>query len=163
RRRVRFSEGSRADGRRLRHDRARSSGVRQDACLRAGGAARIQGDQPARDAATRARRHVVHRQLQLSSLQAVLSRHAGGGRVGLLSISCFELLREGVTSLLTQTSPHAATDTELALVCGTILINAFVVAYESRQGKRLQSQILLADVAHTRSDILVTLLAVVSL
>jgi cation diffusion facilitator family transporter len=83
--------------------------------------------------------------------------------VGFLSISCFELLREGVASLVHATIVHPPTSTQLVLVLTTILVNVFVVAYESWQGKRLNSALLIADAAHTRSDILVTLLAVISL
>lgn len=83
--------------------------------------------------------------------------------VGFLSISCFELLREGVASLLNATPVHAATDAQFSLVLLTIIVNVFVVAFEIRQGRRLNNALLLADAAHTRSDILVTLLAVVSL
>lgn len=83
--------------------------------------------------------------------------------VGFLSISCFELLRQGVLSLTRGDTNVAATPADLVLVFSTIVINAFVVAYESRRGRELNSQLLLADAAHTRSDIMVTLLAVASL
>jgi cation diffusion facilitator family transporter len=43
------------------------------------------------------------------------------------------------------------------------VVNAFVVWYERRRGRELGSAFLLADAAHTGSDILVTLMAVVSL
>jgi cation diffusion facilitator family transporter len=39
----------------------------------------------------------------------------------------------------------------------TVSVNLFVAWYESREGHRLQSPFLLADAAHTRSDIFVTL------
>jgi cation diffusion facilitator family transporter len=83
--------------------------------------------------------------------------------VGFLSISCFELLREGIIALVHATPGHAPTDGELGAVLATVLINVFVVMFESRQGKRLNSALLTADAAHTRSDILVTLLAIFSL
>jgi cation diffusion facilitator family transporter len=83
--------------------------------------------------------------------------------VGFLSISCFELLREGVSSLLSAAAVQPPTNTQLVLVLVTILVNVFVVTFELRQGRRLNSALLLADAAHTRSDILVTLLALVSL
>lgn len=83
--------------------------------------------------------------------------------VGFLSISCFELLRQGALALVTGTPTHAASMGEVAAVLATLPINAFVVAYESKRGRQLRSQLLLADAAHTRSDILVTLLAVASL
>ena len=39
----------------------------------------------------------------------------------------------------------------------TLAVNLFVTSYESRQGRRLGSTYLLADAAHTKSDIYVTL------
>ena len=83
--------------------------------------------------------------------------------VGFLSISCFELLRQGILSLSRGESGIAATRIDLAFVLSTLVINAFVVAYESRRGRELGSQLLIADAAHTRGDIMVTLLAVASL
>jgi cation diffusion facilitator family transporter len=39
----------------------------------------------------------------------------------------------------------------------TLLANMFIASYETKQGRKLQSSYLLADSAHTRSDIYVTL------
>ena len=39
----------------------------------------------------------------------------------------------------------------------TLVVNMFVATYEARQGRKLQSTFLIADSAHTRSDIYVTL------
>src|SRR5262245_64966120 len=44
----------------------------------------------------------------------------------------------------------------------TLLANTFVAWYERREGRRLNSPFLIADSAHTRSDIYVTLGVVVS-
>ena len=83
--------------------------------------------------------------------------------VGFLSITCFELLRQGVRDALGGATPHVATIPELTLVAATMLVNVLVVWYERRRGKRLQSALLLADAAHTRSDVYVTCAAVASL
>ncbi|MGH7718951.1 MAG: cation diffusion facilitator family transporter [Gemmatimonadaceae bacterium] len=83
--------------------------------------------------------------------------------VGFLSISCFELLREGVENLLERHVPRAPSAVELALVGATLLVNLFVVRYERRRGRALNSSFLLADAAHTYSDIFVTAAAVASL
>ena len=83
--------------------------------------------------------------------------------VGFLSITCFELLREGVRYVIGGHTPHAATIPQLALVAGTMGVNVLVVWYERRRGERLASAFLLADSAHTRSDVYVTCAAVVSL
>lgn len=44
----------------------------------------------------------------------------------------------------------------------TLLVNLFVAWYEAREGRRLRSDYLIADSAHTRSDIYVTLGVVTS-
>ena len=85
------------------------------------------------------------------------------GIVGFLSISCFELLQEGVHKLLRHETPRAATSLEIWVLAATVLVNLFVVWYERRRGRALQSAFLMADAAHTVSDVYVTGLAVLSL
>jgi cation diffusion facilitator family transporter len=83
--------------------------------------------------------------------------------VGFLSISCFELLRQSIAELAGGERPPSANGTDGALLIFSLVINGFVVVYERRQGRRLASTLLLADAAHTASDILVTTLAIASL
>jgi cation diffusion facilitator family transporter len=45
----------------------------------------------------------------------------------------------------------------IALMSATLVINLIVVAYETRAGRRLNSELLLADSKHTRSDVLTTI------
>ena len=85
------------------------------------------------------------------------------GIVGFLSISCFELLREGIAALISGGSITHIARADLGIIVGTLLVNAFVVWYERRRGREIGSVFLLADAEHTGSDILVTLLAVISL
>ena len=85
------------------------------------------------------------------------------GIVGFLSISCFELLREGVTSLIAGGSPRAIGSADVSVLAATVVINVYVVWFERRRGRELGSAFLLADAEHTRSDILVTGLALASL
>lgn len=85
------------------------------------------------------------------------------GIVVFLSITCFELLREGVSSILRGREPRPPSMAELAAVGATLLINFIVVWYERRRGKQLGSSFLMADAAHTQSDIYVTLAALGSL
>jgi cation diffusion facilitator family transporter len=85
------------------------------------------------------------------------------GIVGFLSISCFELLREAFTALVKHDVPDPATSADLAMIASTLGVNVFVVWYERRRGRDLGSAFLLADAAHTTSDILVTMLALGSL
>ena len=85
------------------------------------------------------------------------------GIVGFLSISCFELLREGIVALVARTRPHTVSLVDIELVAATLVVNVLVVVYERRRGRALGSAFLLADAAHTASDILVTLLAIAAL
>jgi cation diffusion facilitator family transporter len=83
--------------------------------------------------------------------------------VTFLSISCFELLREGIVQLSRAHSPESPTWFELALVGLTLVVNGLIVMYERRRGRELSSSFLIADAAHTHSDVYVTLLAIASL
>ena len=51
----------------------------------------------------------------------------------------------------------------LLVMATTLLANWAVTTYESREGQRLQSSILLADASHTRSDIFVSLSVIAGL
>jgi len=52
---------------------------------------------------------------------------------------------------------------EIALMAGTFAINVVIVWYESREGRRLNSPVLLADAQHTRTDLFVTVSVVAAL
>ena len=45
----------------------------------------------------------------------------------------------------------------IAIMTTTLVINVFVVIYESRAGRRLNSEVLLADARHTRSDVMTSI------
>jgi cation diffusion facilitator family transporter len=85
------------------------------------------------------------------------------GIVVFLSITCFELLREGVSSVLRGREPRPPSIVEMLSIGATMAINLFVVWYERRRANQLGSSFLMADAAHTQSDIYVTLAAVGSL
>ena len=83
--------------------------------------------------------------------------------VTFLSISCFELLREAIARFAHSDVPKPATLGEVGLMGITLVINALIVMYERRRGRELSSSFLIADAAHTNSDLYVTLLALASL
>lgn len=85
------------------------------------------------------------------------------GIVAFLAITCFELVRQSLGELTGRHHVPTASIADGALLIASLAINAFVVFYERQRGKRLASALLLADAAHTTSDILVTALAVTSL
>ncbi len=83
--------------------------------------------------------------------------------VGFLSISCFELLKEGIEKLRSHGEPRPPELLEIVLLAGTVAVNIYVVWYERRRGRELRSAFLMADAAHTSSDTYVTLLALTSM
>ncbi|MBE2182017.1 MAG: cation diffusion facilitator family transporter [Anaerolineae bacterium] len=88
--------------------------------------------------------------------------------IGALSIGVLLLLTayEIVRSAIERLTSGAEVDTSLLafLVIGlTLPVNLFVAIYERREGKRLNSEILLADAANTTADVFVTLSVLASM
>lgn len=81
---------------------------------------------------------------------------------GLLLITGFEVAEGAINRFLEQTSPQV-TQLSFAIMLATMAINLAVTTYEHRKGKELNSEILVADSLHTRSDIFVSLGVIVSL
>ncbi len=77
--------------------------------------------------------------------------------VGFLSISGFELAKGAVTRLIRGSEPLEITTVQVGLLLATLAVNVLVAAYESRRGRELNSDILLADAAHTKADVFITL------
>jgi len=76
---------------------------------------------------------------------------------GFLFVTCYQI---GVSAVKRLWSNDAAapeiTALTLGVIIATIVINIFVTVYESREGRRLNSEFLVADAIHTRSDVLVS-------
>jgi cation diffusion facilitator family transporter len=83
--------------------------------------------------------------------------------VGFLSISCFELGREAVNHLVSRTQRVDVSDGQLALLVLTLGVNVLLTWYEHRRGTELESELLVADAAHTRADAFVTVGVIVAL
>jgi cation diffusion facilitator family transporter len=75
----------------------------------------------------------------------------------LLALSIFELVRGAISRLVTGTPVVNVSSTALVLLVFTLVINIAIVWFETRTGRRLQSDLLLADALHTRTDVFVTL------
>jgi len=80
----------------------------------------------------------------------------------LLFITCFQVLQLAVRRWL---APHPieVSAFSFGVMIVTMLINFAVMRYERKMGKRLFSDVLVADSAHTRSDIFVSLSVIVTL
>ena len=74
-----------------------------------------------------------------------------------LSISIFELVRGAIGRLQSGGGAVQVHGTDLALLFVTLLVNIWVAWYERRRGLALQSDLLIADAAHTRTDVFVTI------
>ena len=74
-----------------------------------------------------------------------------------LSLSVFELLRGAWARLWEGAPTLVITPLQVGLLAFTLLINLWVVWYETRAGRRLNSAILIADAAHTRVDVFITI------
>ncbi|MCS6871472.1 MAG: cation-efflux pump [Anaerolineae bacterium] len=81
---------------------------------------------------------------------------------GLLLVAAWEILTTAIDRLL-----HGGTievsPISFAVMLGTLMVNFGVVLYESSQARCLNSDVLRADVAHTRVDIFVSLSVILSL
>lgn len=73
----------------------------------------------------------------------------------MLLLASYEILRSALGRLRGSDLPEV-TWASFMVMGVTIVINVIVTLYEQNQGKRLQSDLLLADAWHTRTDILVS-------
>jgi cation diffusion facilitator family transporter len=75
----------------------------------------------------------------------------------LLALSIFELVRGALARLMSGPPPLNVSSTALGLLVFTLAVNFGVVWFETRAGRRLRSDLLLADALHTRTDVFITL------
>jgi cation diffusion facilitator family transporter len=76
--------------------------------------------------------------------------------VGFMSITCFELVRDAVGRIAAARPAPLLTDLQLGILLATLAINVGVAWYENRRGRELGSDLLIADAAHTRADVFIT-------
>ncbi|MGH9853826.1 MAG: cation diffusion facilitator family transporter, partial [Blastocatellia bacterium] len=76
---------------------------------------------------------------------------------GFLFVTCYQISLSAIKRLFShdQAAPEITALT-IGVMVVTIIVNIFVTVYERREGRRLQSAFLIADSAHTRSDVLVS-------
>jgi cation diffusion facilitator family transporter len=78
------------------------------------------------------------------------------GIVIFLAVASVELIKSAVARLLAGAPPPNLTAVGLWLLVGTLVVNAWVAWYEAKKGRELASDLLIADAAHTRVDVLIT-------
>jgi cation diffusion facilitator family transporter len=80
-----------------------------------------------------------------------------------LSVTIFELVRSAVVHLIQGGHQIAVRPLDLGLLALTLAINIWVASYERRRGRELQSDLLVADAAHTQADVYVTVAVIIGL
>jgi len=85
------------------------------------------------------------------------------GIAAMLFIVAFNLAKEGITHLFI---PPARPEVDLksfVVMLATMGINIWVMNYERREGKKLQSDILISDAMHTNADIFTSASVIIAL
>jgi len=76
---------------------------------------------------------------------------------GFLFVTCYQISLSAIKRIIAHEEPAPEiTALTIGVMVGTIICNIIVTVYERREGRRLQSAFLIADSAHTRSDVLVS-------
>ena len=81
---------------------------------------------------------------------------AAAGIFIFLVIAVLEISRSALNRLASPVPPEV-TWVSFAVMIATLLVNVAVVRYESGQGRALNSELLMADSVHTRSDVFATI------
>ncbi len=87
---------------------------------------------------------------------------AAAAIVAFLGVVVIEVMLTAIERLQGGAAPRV-TPVSFAVMLATMAVNIGVVRYESRKGRELASEVLLADATHTRSDVLTSLAVLVSL
>lgn len=80
----------------------------------------------------------------------------------MLLLTAWEIIQGAAERLISATPPQVTALT-FAVLIATLVVNLFVSTYERRAGKRLNSELLLADAANTGADVFVTLSVLISM
>ncbi len=80
----------------------------------------------------------------------------------MIGMGVLELGRMAFNSLLHGTHPQVGV-LQIVVMVTTLVVNLVVTRIEAAQGRKLKSSLLLADAAHTLSDVFVTIAVIVSL
>jgi cation diffusion facilitator family transporter len=85
------------------------------------------------------------------------------GIVAFLSITVYELVSSAISRLILGSIYPEVGPAVIAAMIAAALLNFFVSRYEDRRGRELDSEILRADAAHTRSDMYASIAVLVGL
>ena len=80
----------------------------------------------------------------------------------MLLVLGFNVIKTSISKLFITTVLNISTES-LVIILITLIINIFVAIYENNQGRKLNSNLLIADSLHTKSDIFVSIGVLVAL
>ncbi|TYP47014.1 cation diffusion facilitator family transporter [Thermosediminibacter litoriperuensis] len=80
----------------------------------------------------------------------------------MLFLVSFNIIKSGIERLLHPQIPEVSSFSIIIMLI-TLAVNIAVILYESREGKKLHSHILVSDAAHTKSDVYVSLSVIAGL
>lgn len=81
----------------------------------------------------------------------------------MLAFAGYTVGRGAIDSLFGRGVPTEVTTWSFVIMIGTLGVNSLVTVYERRAGRRLGSEVLIADASHTMSDVLVSIGVIASL
>jgi cation diffusion facilitator family transporter len=84
------------------------------------------------------------------------------GIAAMLFIVSFELFQAAIARLRTPEVPQIDSKS-FAVMIMTLAVNLVVILYETKKGKKLQSDILISDAMHTKADIFISLSVIFAL
>lgn len=88
---------------------------------------------------------------------------AAAATAAFLLVVLFEVLRNAFNNLSGRSAPLTISVSGFVVMAVTLVINLVVVRYETRKGKQLGSELLLADAMQTRGDIWTSIAVTVAL
>jgi cation diffusion facilitator family transporter len=88
---------------------------------------------------------------------------AAYGFMGFILLVMLEVLRNAFNHLAGKAAPHAISAASFVVMAITVVVNLFVIRYETREGKRLSSEMLMADALQTRADVWSSLTVIAAL
>jgi cation diffusion facilitator family transporter len=80
-----------------------------------------------------------------------------------LLLAVIEILRHAFRNLTGQSAAPEISAASFVVMIVTVAVNLLVIAYETRESKRLGSEVLMADAMHTRGDVWTSLTVVAAL
>ncbi len=81
----------------------------------------------------------------------------------MLLLAAYRVGSSAFAQLTGEATPPQVTTISFVIMIGTLCVNLFITMWERRVGKKLGSEVLVADASHTGSDILVSLGVITSL